>query len=500
MDQELGSVSANVSAADQLDLGGYLPLEEGGPSASPDGLLSGLQQQQQQQQTEWPCREETASDGMLQAHSLTGGSMSSTATTSPAMSASMDTDEASRDNMMTMNGNFMDVVSPCTTSATSSSMGHMNLQDSSMGYEGEVSSTVVQDTPPQSNQQQNYSDDSSPMTINGLSMEQQQQSLSSSNSIYTAAAGSPATVTAAHHQQQQQQQPLSLSGNVLLAHQQQQSIATATTASSIINFPQSSVASPTNQSVAMDGAGKPTVIMSAATPIVPTLGRPPSIKIVQQQQQGSGLEPVIPGGVMMNARAPGSTIPVRMKVAGSGVVVPGGSAQRLMSGSGAGGGGSAGRGRGHAGSKPPPGAVNLERSYQICQAVIQNSPNRHQLRCQLRPPPPTGGKEIATAAGAGTAAVPVPVTDTQNPMVTSSNRLVRIGGGGGVAGAVAPQQGIVQRQSSPVMMMRPVLMSGGNTVATVTAANGTVAKVVTEANSNVPRASSAPPGQQFPVS
>jgi additional sex combs-like protein len=37
--------------------------------------------------------------------------------------------------------------------------------------------------------------------------------------------------------------------------------------------------------------------------------------------------------------------------------------------------------------RPPPGSVNLERSYQICQAVIQNSPNRHQLNCQLKPPP-----------------------------------------------------------------------------------------------------------------
>lgn len=37
-------------------------------------------------------------------------------------------------------------------------------------------------------------------------------------------------------------------------------------------------------------------------------------------------------------------------------------------------------------SKLPPGAVNLERSYQICQAVIQNSPNRENLRAQLRPP------------------------------------------------------------------------------------------------------------------
>lgn len=38
-------------------------------------------------------------------------------------------------------------------------------------------------------------------------------------------------------------------------------------------------------------------------------------------------------------------------------------------------------------NKPPPGAVNLERSYQICQAVIQNSPNRDQLKAQLKPPP-----------------------------------------------------------------------------------------------------------------
>ncbi|VEN55611.1 unnamed protein product [Callosobruchus maculatus] len=50
-------------------------------------------------------------------------------------------------------------------------------------------------------------------------------------------------------------------------------------------------------------------------------------------------------------------------------------------------GGSTRSGRSSASNKPPPGAVNLERSYQICQAVIQNSPNRDQLRCQLKPPP-----------------------------------------------------------------------------------------------------------------
>ncbi|XP_041976297.1 putative Polycomb group protein ASXL3 [Aricia agestis] len=44
-------------------------------------------------------------------------------------------------------------------------------------------------------------------------------------------------------------------------------------------------------------------------------------------------------------------------------------------------------GRSRSSNKVPPGAVNLERSYQICQAVIQNSPNRDALRSQLRPPP-----------------------------------------------------------------------------------------------------------------
>ncbi|KAG8231908.1 hypothetical protein J437_LFUL011377 [Ladona fulva] len=52
---------------------------------------------------------------------------------------------------------------------------------------------------------------------------------------------------------------------------------------------------------------------------------------------------------------------------------------------------------------PPPGAVNLERSYQICQAVIQNSPNRDQLRCQLKPPPSSllPSLTAATASGRG---------------------------------------------------------------------------------------------------
>ncbi|KAL6421605.1 hypothetical protein ACFW04_014223 [Cataglyphis niger] len=43
--------------------------------------------------------------------------------------------------------------------------------------------------------------------------------------------------------------------------------------------------------------------------------------------------------------------------------------------------------RSRSSTKEPPGAVNLERSYQICQAVIQSSPNRDQLKAHLKPPP-----------------------------------------------------------------------------------------------------------------
>lgn len=52
-------------------------------------------------------------------------------------------------------------------------------------------------------------------------------------------------------------------------------------------------------------------------------------------------------------------------------------------------------------TKTPPGTVNLERSYQICQAVIANSPNREQLKAQLRLPPGLAG--ISKDSGKGSA-------------------------------------------------------------------------------------------------
>lgn len=467
-------------------------------------------------------RDEMVSDCVTghAAESLTGGSLSSTANTSPAMSASMDTDEASRD-MMTMHPNsFMDVVSPCTTSANSSSTGHMNLhvsedgdvrdkltiryifQDSSMGYDAEVSSTVVQDTPPQSNHQQqpSYSEDSSSLmnSSNGLNMDQSLPAASTSGiSIYPAASphshppvlshsgnvlGGPVAAAVATQYQQQL-----LSNHIQVPPAQSQPAT-----SPLINFAQISstalgVMAPANPigvvatTTAVDvlnGNGTvsnnkaiATAVIVNTTPLVPTLGRPPSVKITQLPVSGAD-NGIVSSGVVMNARAPGAPLPVRMKVAGSGVVIPGSSQRPGV------GGGSSGRGRGQGGGKNPPGAVNLERSYQICQAVIQNSPNRHQLRCQLRPP--ATAKDSSVRPVVPVPVVPVPVTDTQNPMVTSSNRLVRVGG--------VAKQALVQRQPSPVMM-RPVLMASVGNV-------GNMA----DTGLNVPRANSAPPGQQFPVS
>ncbi len=45
-----------------------------------------------------------------------------------------------------------------------------------------------------------------------------------------------------------------------------------------------------------------------------------------------------------------------------------------------------GPGKQNQATRAPPGTVNLERSYRICQAVIENSPNCEQLKAQLRPP------------------------------------------------------------------------------------------------------------------
>ncbi|VVC30401.1 Hypothetical protein CINCED_3A014450 [Cinara cedri] len=68
--------------------------------------------------------------------------------------------------------------------------------------------------------------------------------------------------------------------------------------------------------------------------------------------------------------------------------------------------------------KQPPGAVNLERSYQICQAVIQNSPNRNQLRCQLKPPPSVlMGKNSIIRNGPAKPIRNINLTNSSQPLV-----------------------------------------------------------------------------------
>lgn len=88
--------------------------------------------------------------------------------------------------------------------------------------------------------------------------------------------------------------------------------------------------------------------------------------------------------------------------------------------------GSSGRGNRGGGNRPPPGAINLERSYQICQAVIQNSPNRHQLKAQLRPPPSSLVQQQQQQVG--TQAVGAAVGSVTQP-TANANAVVAAAGG-----------------------------------------------------------------------
>lgn len=82
--------------------------------------------------------------------------------------------------------------------------------------------------------------------------------------------------------------------------------------------------------------------------------------------------------------------------------------------------GKGGRGSRSNSNRPPPGAVNLERSYQICQAVIQNSPNRHQLKAQLRPPP----SMLASTNNNTTPGSPIAIEKRDDAATSTSNRVI----------------------------------------------------------------------------
>lgn len=126
--------------------------------------------------------------------------------------------------------------------------------------------------------------------------------------------------------------------------------------------------------------------------------------------------------------------------------------------------------RNRSNSKPPPGAVNLERSYQICQAVIQNSPNRDQLRCQLKPPPSllatattNNAKKIEANRQTQYGNVTSSRTNkTFTPPLPASGTYQVVTGGNGMkpvkARPVPYQQ--QQRQPSPPVVVRHVFTSG----------------------------------------
>nr|XP_012142489.1 PREDICTED: polycomb protein Asx isoform X1 [Megachile rotundata] len=81
-----------------------------------------------------------------------------------------------------------------------------------------------------------------------------------------------------------------------------------------------------------------------------------------------------------------------------------------------------GGGRSRSSTKEPPGAVNLERSYQICQAVIQSSPNRDQLKAHLKPPPSLlarGDGAFTTNKSGGRT---ITTVKTQKPSQTIQNK------------------------------------------------------------------------------
>ena len=132
--------------------------------------------------------------------------------------------------------------------------------------------------------------------------------------------------------------------------------------------------------------------------------------------------------------------------------------------------------RNRSSNKPPPGAVNLERSYQICQAVIQNSPNRDQLRCQLKPPPSllvaaavNAAKKSdnnrtqygnVTSSRNGSASSTTGSKTFTPPLPAVSNSYQMIPGGNNMKVKARTVQYQQQRQPSPPVVVRHVFTSG----------------------------------------
>ncbi|KAK2584212.1 hypothetical protein KPH14_006632 [Odynerus spinipes] len=148
-----------------------------------------------------------------------------------------------------------------------------------------------------------------------------------------------------------------------------------------------------------------------------------------------------------------------------------------------------GGGRSRGTTKEPPGAVNLERSYQICQAVIQSSPNRDQLKAHLKPPPSLlarGDGAFTTSKSGGRTVTTLKTQKTQQPMQHNK-----------------------QGQNKPqAVMLRHVFATARQATSTEVTESNTIAQLGSTASSalgqyilvqrtgvgdGAPRASSAPP-------
>jgi len=105
-----------------------------------------------------------------------------------------------------------------------------------------------------------------------------------------------------------------------------------------------------------------------------------------------------------------------------------------------------GKGRKATSNRLPPGAVNLERSYQICQAVIQNSPNRENLKAQLRPPAAILNQHQPTVTTAATPVNPVTLNVSTVAATPMSNVTTASGSMGAAAVAAAPPQNILKQE------------------------------------------------------
>ncbi|XP_015120271.1 polycomb protein Asx [Diachasma alloeum] len=218
-------------------------------------------------------------------------------------------------------------------------------------------------------------------------------------------------------------------------------------------------------------------------PQVPVVqGHPQSAIVVQQHQTAISVPAVTQGRQIVANMQPQYTSPsVNPRSRSGGQVGYRGSRN----------GGKEQGSRSRSSTKEPPGAVNLERSYQICQAVIQSSPNRDQLKAHLKPPPSllargdgafttnkSGGRTITTVK-----AQKQPISHSKNPNKT---------------------QTVMLRQVFTTTRQQPVEMTEGTPTTTVAqlgavAGNGStnfgqyILVQRTGVSDGAPRASSAPP-------